>query len=241
MPLGSTLSISKDDKSSNSEDWLTLQYLEGSERKSVILSEGGTETITSIDYILNIDDIFPKPAGIVAHGKDFIRWAKKSMNLNTDTKHTFETSIEFSTTELATDEKAVLERLIEGDLDIILNSLVGSPQRVDSLVRKGKVVFVPNFQHLGVIPNLLIIGGYDSLYPVVKECSLESTILNSDKEAYAIVCAPVYWEMKTLDDALNEGLQVYPIVEFHSTRQIVRYEPILPSNSEIERWMESNH
>jgi hypothetical protein len=239
-PLGVTLFILEEDSLSESNEWLSIQYLEGSERKCITLSENGTNPVSSIDYILNIEDLFPKPAGIVAHGKDFVRWAKQRMGLLTDTKHTFEKRIEFSNTSLTSGEEAVLERLVEGKLDIILNSLVGSPKRVISLLKKGKVIFLPDFQHLGIHPDFLLVGDYDPLYTCVKEYSLESTILNSTESAYAIVCAPIHWKSMMMKCAANEKFRVFPIVQINSPRHLIRCEEILPSNAELESWMTSH-
>ena len=240
-PLGLTLSIHEQEFSPSSNGWLTIQYLKGSEKKSITISEDNDNTISSIDYFLNIEDLSPKPAGIVAHGKDFIRWAKNSMQVTTDTIYTFESRIEFSSPDLTLDEKAVLERLIDGNPEVLLNSLIGSPQRVSSLVKKGKVVFLPNFQHLGLMHNLLIIGENESVYSGAREYSLESTILNSENASYAAVCAPVHWASKIKEFAFNEGLQVYPIVKTQSIKQIIRCENTLPSDLELQSWISSFH
>ena len=239
-PLGLTLSLSEENYSTNLNGWFSITYLEGSEKKSIIMSEKGNDKVTSLDYILQIEDLFPKPSGIVAHGKDFIRWAKKAMDLTTNNESTFQARIEFTGTVLTPDEKAVLERLTEGSSDIIKNSLIGSPNRITSLIKKGKLIFLPNFQHLGIFPNYLVIGNYDSLYSGVKDYSLESTILNTQESAFGIVSAPTHWASNMLEYSLKENLGVYPIVQVRSNRQIIRCESIFPSDLEIEEWMASH-
>ncbi|UCH04047.1 MAG: hypothetical protein JSW05_10755, partial [Candidatus Thorarchaeota archaeon] len=142
-PLGVQLSFNEPASSSESESWLEVECARGSVIDRLVLCEGGKNVLKAIDYHLDIGDIFPKPGGIAAHGRSVLTWILHRLGIDRKEDRTFESHIEFTQTTLDAGESAVLERLMHGGLSVLSDTLIGSPQRIDSLVKKGRVILLP--------------------------------------------------------------------------------------------------
>ncbi len=233
IPLGINLCFSTDSKKEDS--WLSIDYLNGYEVFTLSVSPHGSNMITEIEYILDVADIFPKSGGIQSRGESIIRWALKKIGLSMEPSQLFRTKLQLEDSATVTDaEKAVLERLIIGDSKILLDTLIGSPQRVESLVDSGLIVFVPNFNHIGIRSTHLVMGEKSQVYDSILGNSLESTIITTEEKCAAIVSAPSVWGNRLLDSFSDYNIALYPIVEESSDRSILRFEnsfPLLPETS----------
>jgi hypothetical protein len=194
------------------------------------------ESIDAIEYWLNLEDIYPTSTGPLSHGLDIVRRALGKLGIVSDPVKTYEARLEMKRDRsLDTKEIAVLERLLKGDLDIISNTLVGSPQIVKRLVEKKCIVFVPDFNHIGLDLDFVIHGPYDTVKRI-GESTLESTLFKCDSYAYAIVSAPSSWQKPLLESSFNSDLSVWPIVSANSERRLFRDEEIFCKGKDLLRW-----
>ncbi|MDF1538482.1 MAG: hypothetical protein P1Q69_06230 [Candidatus Thorarchaeota archaeon] len=228
MNLGISIETPKDEFTKN---WLDVQYHDRNEIRSLILQENSGEELVSIQYTLRLEDIIPKTGGIESKGKDVLRWALKVLGIEPSLSSSFEASIEMESKPISEAEKAVLERLCGGSLEVLANTLVGSPQRVESLIDSGCIALVPDFAHLGVNPNLLIIGASNDVLELVQGNVLEATILTTvNDQSYAIISAPSIWGNRILEGAIHD-VSCFPIKSATSERRIIRDEQPFPSKA----------
>jgi hypothetical protein len=240
LALGKALFLTLDDGASSlGNPWLTVKYLDGSKPKRLSISELSSLPITSFEYYLNIEDIVPKPGGIVSQGRDLLRWALASIGIKSDAGLTFEAKLEFRKATLDAGEEAVLERLMEGKLKVLANSLTGSLHRVASLVESAHVLLLPDFNHLGIRPEFLVSGDLERVRIAARDCCLESTILTSDKGAYALVSAPGAWGRRLAERTSEVGLALSPVTGVQSPRGLIRQEDVFPQDPECMMWAES--
>ncbi|MFW9966450.1 MAG: hypothetical protein ACFFEA_04790 [Candidatus Thorarchaeota archaeon] len=235
--LGVTLSVyegSKDD-----ESWLKISYLKGAEKQYIAITEGDENPLSRIAYTLNVEDVFPKSGGILGHGRDVLSWILQKLGANEKRKNTLQATIEFSTKQVTSAENAVLERLVSGGLAVLSDTLVGSPQRVVSLVKAGKLIFLPDFNHTGIYPNLLLEGEFDLLAEAAS-FSIESTIFHAAKGSYALVSSPSSWKRLVLASAADNNLKVWPVIQVSSSRRVIRSETAFPEDSEMLTWSDRN-
>ncbi|NHI90183.1 MAG: hypothetical protein EAX87_11720 [Candidatus Thorarchaeota archaeon] len=225
------LSISNGEPSH--EDWATISFLEGRKKNTLRIGPGHDSLVTAIEYWLNLEDVYPSSGGLVSHGKSVLQRALAALGVSSIPSATYESVIKFSETELAANEKAVLGRLILGQLDVLSNTLVGSPQIVERLLRKGKIIFLPSFNHIGLEPDYLVRGEIDALRSVVRTSCLEGTIINTNAEAIGIVSAPSTWKSGLLNSATTEGLSVHPILTIDSNRHLLRTEDSFPKGKPV--------
>ncbi|MBE0526005.1 MAG: hypothetical protein IH631_03625 [Candidatus Thorarchaeota archaeon] len=136
---------------------------------------------------------------------------------------------------LETKEIAVLERLLLGNLDIISNTLIGSPQIVKRLLEKECIVFIPDFNHLGIESDFVLHGSYDDVKRI-GESTLESTLFKYNSDAYAIVSAPTSWRKSLLESAFDFNLDIWPILSIKSERRLLRDERSFVEGKELYRW-----
>jgi hypothetical protein len=174
---------------------------------------------------------------VLSKGNDVLSWILKKIGVEEHRKNTFQASIEFSNKQVNAAENAVLERLASGSLKILADTLVGSPQRMDSLVKTGKVVLLPDFNHAGLCPNLLLQGEYDRLVEVAS-FSIESTIFHAGLKSYALVTSPSSWRQMVLASASENEVGVWPVIKTKSSRRIIRSEDTFPESSEMLIWSE---
>ncbi len=233
--LGLTLSISEG--RSKDEPWLLIEYLEGAEQRLLAITEGNENPLSRIVYSLNLEDIFPKSGGVLSKGNDILSWVLKKIGVKDKRKNTFQASIEFSNKQVNAAENAVLERLISGSLKILSDTLVGSPQRMDSLVKTGSVALLPDFNHAGLCPNLLLQGEYDRLVEAAS-FSIESTIFHAGANSYALVTSPSSWRQMVLASASENEVAVWPVIRAKSSRRLIRSEDKFPESSEMLIWSE---
>ncbi|RDE17924.1 MAG: hypothetical protein C4K49_00300, partial [Candidatus Thorarchaeota archaeon] len=208
--------------------WLDVHFLDGSGLKRLSLIEGEGEQATSLEYFLNIEDITPKSGGLSSHGKDILRWALDSLGIESSSPFTFEGGIQFQAAKVDTAEEAVLERLAEGGLKILANSLTGSLHRVVSLTESGNLLLLPNFNHTGLRPDFLVVGVADAVRSASRSSCLEATIIMTSERAYGIVSAPGEWGHRLVETAQSLALSIAPIVDTHSIRGLVRQEDMFP-------------
>jgi hypothetical protein len=240
VPTGKALSIVLEDELTNSgNSWLTVDYVDGLRPKHLIVNESSASPLASFEYYLNIEDLVPKQGGILSQGRDVLRWALESIGIKSETGITYEARLEFREASLDAGEEAVLERLTEGTLKVLSNSLTGSMHRMVSLVESGNVVLLPDFNHVGIGPNLLLSGDIETLRNTVRSCCLEATILATDRTAWAVVSAPGIWERRTAEDALHHQLALFPITSVHSLRGLLREERVFPEDPECMTWAQS--
>mgnify|MGYP000624977589 CR=1 FL=1 len=211
-------------------EWLRVNYLEGSEPRVLVIgiSEEGAR-VRSLEYALRLDDIVPKSGGVLAHGRRLLRWAMDRLGVDTERASPVTGRIEFRESFLATPERAVLERLCEGDPIILRNSLIGSPERIKTLMETGNLLLLPSFNHIGIRPDFLLVGDGDAIRKIVADSAVESTVLVTDECAYAVVSAPSVWGRMLLERCTLRGVAVYPIVSTSSKHELVRCEVLLPS------------
>ncbi|MFW9907858.1 MAG: hypothetical protein ACFFEF_04725 [Candidatus Thorarchaeota archaeon] len=235
VPLGISLGLELSENSSSEKaDWLRLDYQESTSRRYLEVCESRGSTITSIDYFLRLSDILPKTGGIYTSGKDIVRWALKILGHSLPKDAVYETSLQMEPKKISEAEKAVLERLCSGKLDVISNTLIGSPERVESLIASGCIALLPDFAHLGINSNLLLISSDQAIMKRIEEHVLEATIFNTEKAKYAILSAPSIWYNRFLQ-TINSDEMVFPIINISSTRNLVRCE-IAFQDRVIPKW-----
>jgi hypothetical protein len=214
----------------SNEDWANVSFLNGSDVNTLKIGLEEGLPLRGIEYWLNLEDVYPTSGGLISHGKSVLQRALATLGISNKLDMTFEASIDFSDVSLAVNEKAVLERLILGQLDVLANSLIGSPQIIDKLLAKGKIVFLPNFNHIGVDMDYLVKGGVDVIRSITRQSSLETTIFRTDTDSVAIISAPSTWRDGLFDSVTREGISIWPILSTNSQRNILRNESLFPDD-----------
>ncbi|MBD3405372.1 MAG: hypothetical protein GF411_04435 [Candidatus Lokiarchaeota archaeon] len=223
VPLDITLSIDIHMKSVE-DSWLDIAHFDGTKAKHLLIQQDVGQPITSFEYYLNLEDIFPKSGGIMPRGDDILSWILRKKRSST-----FTSKIEQVPKSLPTAEHAVLERLVQGELEILSNSLIGSPKRIETLYTAGVVSFWPNFNHIGVNHDFLAIGNYTGLKECAEIASLEATIFNTENNAYGIFAAPCSWKQELFQQASLNDITIYPVLRANSNRNLIRSENVLPA------------
>jgi hypothetical protein len=106
---------------------------------------------------------------------------------------------------------------------------------VGKLLTKGKLVFLPSFNHIGVDMDYLARGQSDLVKSVVRQCSLEATTFRTDSDSVAIISAPSTWKTALFEAAINADISVWPILDATSQRNILRSEDPFP-DSKLTTW-----
>lgn len=205
-------------------DWANVSFLDGREVKTLKIGPGEESLVTAIEYWLNLEDVYPSSGGLFSHGKNVLQRALATLGIRSESKGTFEATLEFSDTPLLTNEKAVLERMILGTLDVLSNTLVGSPQIVDNLLSKGRIVLLPTFNHIGVDMDYLLRGTVDIVRSIVRQHCLEATVFRTDTDSIAIVSAPSTWRTGLFESVAARGISIWPILSTTSMRNVLRFE-----------------
>ncbi len=209
--------------------WLRVDYLVGAEPRSLLIEEGTGPGLLTLEYGLNLEDIVPKSGGLVTHGRDIVRWALAALGVTESTRADYEATVHFEARSgMPADQKAVLERLALGKMSIVADTIVGSPERVDSLIESGDLALVPDFNHIGLDPTHLLVGSHADVQSVVANATLEWTIFTSDVMCHAIVCAPSVWGTELNALSSEKHVASYPIVSAVSSRGFLRCEDLLP-------------
>ncbi|MGY5871320.1 MAG: hypothetical protein RTV72_03655 [Candidatus Thorarchaeota archaeon] len=233
--LGKQLAISIAQKTTD-DTWASVNYTKGSDFPTMVISDKGDEAIDEIKYWLNLEDIYPSSTGPLSHGLDIVRRALEKVGVRSPSPSTYDVTLKFSKERfLDTKEIAVLERLLKGDLEIISNTLIGSPHIVKSLLEKECIAFVPDFNHLGISPDFVVHGSYDDVVQVGRS-TLEATIFKCNEESYAIVSAPTSWRKPLLESAYNSNLEIWPIISLSSKRRLFRSESLFVEGKDALRW-----
>jgi hypothetical protein len=219
------------------EDWANVSYFSDGKIETFKLGLEEGNPLTAIEYWLNLEDVYPTSGGLISHGKSVIQRALAALGIRNEPDGTYEASIEFSDTTLAVNEKAVLERLILGQLEVLSNTLIGSPQIISKLLSKGKIALLPSFNHIGVDMDYLLKGKLDLVRSVAREHSLEATIFRTDTNSVAVVSAPSTWRNGLFDAVTKEGISIWPILSITSQRNILRSEDLFPEEK-LVTWTE---
>ncbi|MBE0525776.1 MAG: hypothetical protein IH631_02465 [Candidatus Thorarchaeota archaeon] len=236
--LGNQLAISLNDVEQDAS-WASVKIFSGSRSQILIIGTQNQDPIDSLEYRLNLEDIYPSSTGPLSHGLDIVRRTLGRIGVVTDPAKTFEARLDMKKNRsLETKEIAVLERLLLGNLEIVSNTLVGSPQIVKRLIEKECIVFVPDFNHLGIESDFVIHGSYDDVKRV-GESTLESTTFRYNTDAYAIVSAPTSWRKPLLESASDSNLDVWPIISWSSERRLLRSARLFVEDRDFLRWSEA--
>jgi len=216
--------------------WANVTCMEGPDKRVLSIGTNKMNMIHSIEYWLSLEDIYPSTTGPLSHGLDIIRRTLEKLGVVTSPTKTFETKLEMKKDRsLDSKEIAVLERLLLGDLEIISNTLVGSPHIVKSLLEKECIVFVPDFNHCGIEPNFIIHGLYDDVKRL-GHSTLEATTLKYGTNAFGIVSAPTSWQRPLLETVSTSNLEIWPIISVQSDRRLLRYENLFVEGKKMLRW-----
>jgi hypothetical protein len=237
-PLGVGLSaVVREDQ--NNESWASIVYNEGSATKSLEILEGDDNTIHSIEYWLNLEDIFPLVGGPLSHGQSIIDHALEKIGIKGSLNKMYEATLELKERPiLEPREIAVLERLVLGDLSILFNTFVGSPLAVRNLIEKGVLVLLPDFNHMGIDHDFLIKGSVEKV-TIIVHLAPEATIFETDECAYAILSAPTSWNHPIIESARREDVSLWPIVSTRSIRRLLRFEDPYPSGEGPHSWTDT--
>jgi hypothetical protein len=238
LPLGIRLSVAVRDKPDD-DSWASIRYIEGSISKSLEIIEQDENTINSIQYWLNLDDVFPLRGGPLSHGQSIIRQALERIGIHQSVNGMYEANLELNEKHVIEQKEiAVLKRLILGDLTILSNTLVGSPLIVRNLTEKGIMVLLPDFNHLGINHDFLIMGSIEKIRLLARLTS-EATILNTDDFAYAILSAPTTWKRSFIEAAIGAEVSIWPIISTRSSRRFIRSENTFPLGDVSQGWTEA--
>lgn len=221
--------------------WASILFVEGTSKKALDIIEGTSTPIQSIEYWLNIEDLFPITGGPLSHGRHIILRALEKLGVRDPIAPTYEAVLNIDDRVTPdSKEKAVLERLILGDLQILLNTLVGSPLIIKNLTDAGLIIFLPDFNHIHIRPNYLIQGEYEDVSELAHS-SLESTLFKSKDSAYAILSAPTSWRESLVDAIATRSVSLWPILSTRSSRRILRDECIFPIGDGPHSWDSLTH
>ncbi len=233
--LGNQIGISILDKASE-DAWASVNFANGSRIQTLTIGTQETKSIDAMEYWLNLEDIFPSSTGLGSHGLDIVRRALEKMGIRSHPASTFEARLELKKErDLESKDIAVLERLQLGDLEIISNTLVGSPHIVKRLLEKGCIVLVPDFNHLGIEPDFVLHGPFEDIQRI-SQSTLEATLFKCNEDAYAIVSAPTSWRRPLLEFAYDSDLEIFPIISVRSKRRLLRDERLFAEGKELQRW-----
>jgi hypothetical protein len=225
IPTGVKLGVSISSSGHSTDaDWLRIGVRSSSENRELVVSENAGSELKTIKYYLDVEDIVPKHGGVMSSGKNLLQWALSIIKTASSSTKAFESEVMFKEGTISEAERAVLERLSLGDLEILSNTLVGSPQRVESLCDSGCLVLVPDFGHIGVEPNLVIEGKIGDYNRGLLDYVVEATIFQTATDFYAVVSAPSMWGREIMQYISSSNLAAWPVTKIHSPRNLVRFE-----------------
>jgi len=233
--LGFQLSLEVSEQAAGNT-WASILYFDGAIVRSLAVVEGSKHAIDSIEYWLNLEDIFPLTGGPISHGLSIVRHALEKAGFKKPVKGTFEATLEMKIrTQLEQKEAAVLGRLVLGELAILSNTLVGSPLIVRNLVEQRAIVLVPSFSHLGIQPEFLIEGPAERVRELARLVP-EATIFESGARANAILSAPTSWKANLVESIAREKVSLWPIISAKSSRRLIRDEVLFPTGDGPHTW-----
>ncbi len=224
VPLGIELKMHIAETHSLASEWLSVGYHEGARRLSFMVGTDEGETIETIHYYLQLADVVPKTGGIISGGKSVIQWALNKLGQSTAGNYEFRSTIALKNLSLNNGDRAVLERLSLGRSQILFDTLVGSPHRIESLVKSNCVSIVPSFNHIGIEPNLLVRGDASTILDRVIPHVLEATVFEGDVNSFALVSAPSIWNSHLYKAIHGTEVSIWTVCEVNSPRRLVRFE-----------------
>jgi hypothetical protein len=237
-PLGIHLSVENED-TKKQDAWARIRYISGASMKTIQIVQRDSSPITSMEYWLNLEDLFPLTGGPISHGKAVLARSLARLGFLKPLQDTFVATLELKEVpSLSSKDIAVLERLVLGDVEILSNSLVGSPQSIRNLVEKGAVALIPNFNHLGITADYLIHGPLEYVQELTHSVP-EAMIFNTSTESYGVLSAPTNWSHALMESAIEHEVGLWPILSVESDRQILREEVLFPASERTYQWSES--
>lgn len=228
--LGLQLSIITQDHKVN-DAWADIAIIDNGQPMYVTIMESDKALIKSFYYWLDLKSIAGTKTG-GAKNTTLLRSILKRVGIEMEHSPTYEVTLHFNNAQLDSRERAVLERLNEGRLKILSNSLIGSPEVISSLLERGNMIMLPNLQHISVKPEYYV-NGKDVL-SVVKEHSIEITIFTTDDTEHAIVSIIPGRNRNLLRDAIDSELRIAPVISTSSCRGLLRHEEMFPD--ELVLW-----
>ena len=233
--LDISLSLSVVEKPT-SENWAQIHYLDGKNQRYLEIKDSLDEKITSIEYWLNFQDIYPSSGSPFSHGRDIVRRALEKIGVSIPIDGTYESHLSIDDNRTVDKkEHAVLERLCLGKLEILANTLVGSPLVLNDLLEKGCIILVPDFYHIGINQDFLLHGAYEDVSTLAK-MTPESTVFRIQDRAFAVISTPSSWKQPLIYSAVTTNVKIYPIVSVESSRYLLRNESVFHENEDLVQW-----
>ncbi len=237
-PLGVDISVVIGENP-NDGSWASIKFIEGSKVRFLDIIKSSENPISSIEYYLNLDDVIPLTGGPLSHGRSVVYHALERIGIKKPASRMFETALEIKERPmLERKDLAVLERLVQGELAILSNTLVGSPLIVQNLVDKGAIVILPNFNHIGINHDFLVKGSKENIR-MLTHLTPETMILTAKDCVYAIISAPTNWKAALFEAAGQGDLFLWPVISTSSVRRIIRHESPFPSEEGFQSWAET--
>ncbi|MGY5854479.1 MAG: hypothetical protein RTU92_13000 [Candidatus Thorarchaeota archaeon] len=233
--LGVGLVVGSFDSTPESEIWFDVKYRDGNSNRHLVLYQDSDSNVESINYWLDPGGVTIEDKSSVSRASHSLHWIRRFLG-KTQRVGRIDQLLNFEQTELSKVETAVMERLLMGELEILANTLVGSTNAVKSLIDKGRLVLLPDFNHLGFYLNYYLTGMYDEVLEITKDFTREGTVVKSQDIAHAVVSSPLIWEKRLLEVIGDTELSIYPIIDVKSKKRILRDENLFPPTRDILQW-----
>ncbi|MGY5874425.1 MAG: hypothetical protein RTU30_01655 [Candidatus Thorarchaeota archaeon] len=233
--LGVGLFVGSFDSPPESEIWFDVKYRDGNTNRHLVLHQDSNSNVESINYWLVPSSVYFDDTGGVSRGSRALYWIRRYLG-KTLRVGNLDLQLNFQQSELSKVETAVLERLLVGELEILANTLVGSTDVVKSLIEKGHLVLLPDFNHLGFNLNYYLTGMWDEVLEITKDFAREGTVVKSEGIAHAVISSPLIWGKRLLEVLDDTELSIYPVIDVKSKKRILRDEDPFPPNRDILQW-----
>jgi len=234
--LDISLSLSVVEKPT-SQNWAQIHYLDGKNQRYIEINDSFDQKITSIEYWLNFQDIYPSSGSPFSHGRDIIRRALEKIGISKPIDGSYEAHLSINDNRtIDQKEHAVLERLCLGKLEILANTLVGSPLVLNALIEKGCIILVPDFYHIGINQDFILHGTHEDVSALARMVP-EATVFGiQNHQALAVISTPSSWRQPLINSAVSTDVEIYPIVSVESSRGLLRNEPLFHDIENPVQW-----
>lgn len=216
--------------------WATIEIINKNKPKHVVIIEGDKSPIKSFSYWLDLKSI-ARITGNRISNVPILRRILKQLGISPEHSPTFEATLHFINGQINSRERAVLERLNEGRLRILSDSLIGSLDVISSLVDRGHMILLPNLHHVSITPEYYVRG--NDILSLVKEYSAEVTILSTEDEEHAFIATLPGQNRGLLRGVIAAGFKITPIMGTSSCRGLLRHEILFPD--EVIMWGHDLH
>lgn len=228
--LGRDLTV-EDDGPGSSDALVDIEYLADKRPHHLLIREGGEHRLEAVTYWLDLRDGMGVSRKRMAENP-LLRVILKRFGRQIDLTPTYETTLTFKQTTLTAQERAVLERLSMGALQILGDSLIGSPEVISSLINKGQLVLLPNFHHVGIYNEYYARG--TEVWPHLRDLVIEASVFSTAECQHAVIAAQPRWNGTLFRTAIDLGIEVSPIITSTSHGGLLRYENVFPND--VEMW-----